>query len=471
MKKVLDYIQQYGLIAKGDHVVTGVSGGADSVCLLFLLEEISKILDFTISVVHVNHNLRGQEAKRDEIFTEQLCKALDIPFTAYSYDIRRLGEEKKVSIEEAGRIARYEAFEAHCGTYGGTKIALAHHQNDLAETMIYHLARGTDLAGLSAIRPMRGKYIRPLLCMNRQEIEHYLKERNIEYVTDSTNEQDEYTRNKIRHHVVDYLEESINSHTAAHMAETSESLGEIQDFLTKLYREKYEQYVKDAEKSLLLENELFLEQKVLTKGVIRMALDRLTGSLKDVGRIHIIKIYELFSCQVGKEVHLPYGLTARRMYEGILLKAADCEKKEKDCSSVVVPITVPGETIFGEYRIISQWETESFKEIPQKTCTKWFDYDKIRGNLSVRCRRPGDYLVINAQGGKKKLKDYFINEKIPQKERDEIPLLCCEDHVIWVYGHRISEQYKVDKNSKRIIRIQIQRGKAKNLPYIGAVEF
>ena len=507
MKKVLDYIQQHGLIAKGDHVVAGVSGGADSVCLLFLLEEISKVLDFTISVVHVNHHLRGDEADRDEAFTRKLCERMQVSVEVFHYDIRQIADEGKMSIEEAGRKARYEAFNKHCEKVNillnnvnadEIKIALAHHQNDVAETFLYHLARGTDLAGLSAIRPARGRYIRPLLCMNRQEIEHYLNARNIEYVTDSTNEEDVYTRNKIRHHVTEYLENEINPRTAAHMAETSESLGEINDFLLELYEEKYQQYVKEIYRKELHQNELyqqslcrevfhqkdfydeqfyekkrekdeynchksiyrifleeslFSEKKVLVKGVLRMALERLSGSLKNIGRIHIESVYALSEMSVGKSVSLPYGLTAEKEYHGISIW-----KRERNVimqNSESVPLVIPGETVFENYRIISTFEEESLEEIPEKTYTKWFDYDKIMGNLVLRYRRKGDYLVINGLGGKKKLKDYFINEKIPQKERDQIPLVCCDDHVAWVYGHRISELYKVDENSKRILRIQI----------------
>lgn len=463
MKKVLNYIKQHELIAKGDHVVIGISGGADSVCLLFLLDEISRILDFSIGAVHVNHNLRGTEAKRDEAFARELCVRLSVPFEVYDYDVSGLARERKVSIEEAGRLARYEAFEMYCKKNGGTKIALAHHQNDLAETMIYHLARGTDLTGLSAIRPARGKYIRPLLCMNRREIEHYLNERNIEYVTDSTNEEDAYTRNKIRHHVMDYLEKEINVQAAAHMAETSESLGEIQDFLKELYQEKYEQYVKSQNMGIFIKKELFAERKILVNGVLRMALERLAGSLKDIGRIHIEKIYGLSVAQVGKKIALPYGMTAKREYEGIFLGNADAGRRTLEKSSLEIQeLCIPGETRFGEYHISCSWETESLKEIPQKTYTKWLDYDKINGGLVIRYRRSGDYLMINVQGekaGRKKLKEYFINEKVPQTERDGIPLVCCKDHVAWICGHRISEQYKVDENSKKIVKIQIQGGK------------
>ena len=156
MKKVLDYVRKYQLITEGDRVIVGLSGGADSVCLLFVLLELREALDFSIAAVHINHHLRGQEALRDQMYVENLCKKWNIPLKIVDAQVSDMAKVEKIGIEEAGRKVRYRAFEAYAEEIGASKIALAHHQNDLAETMIYHLSRGTDLAGLAAIRPKRG---------------------------------------------------------------------------------------------------------------------------------------------------------------------------------------------------------------------------------------------------------------------------------------------------------------------------
>lgn len=459
MKKVLKFIQQNQLIEDGDHVIAGVSGGADSVCLLFLLKKFQKELGYTLSAVHVNHHLRGEEALRDERFTKELCDALEIPCEVYHYEVAHLAKEEKMSIEEAGRAARYEAFErqkAFIADQRAVKIALAHHQNDLAETMIYHLARGTDLAGLSSIRPKREAYIRPLLCMNRMEIEHYLEEHGIKYVTDSTNCENVYTRNKIRHHVVEFLEQEINGQTALHMAEASRTIGEVQDFLMEVTEEVFQRCATEAlDGCIHLKGSLFDERPLLVRGVIRMALERLQGNLKNMGRVHVAQVISLWGSHVGKRIQLPYELCAEREYEGIVLYKGKQEApgEQEPEESVILP--VPGEIIFGDYLVKTGFVDNSLEKIQKKRYTKWFDYDKIGGNLVLRYRQKGDYLTVNAQGGHKKLKDYFINEKVPQKERDQIPLLCCGHHVVWVCGYRISEQYKVDETSKRIVEVQV----------------
>ena len=458
MKKVLDYVRKYQLITEGDRVIVGLSGGADSVCLLFVLLELREALDFSIAAVHINHHLRGQEALRDQMYVENLCKKWNIPLKIVDAQVLDMAKVEKIGIEEAGRKVRYRAFEAYAEEIGASKIALAHHQNDLAETMIYHLSRGTDLAGLAAIRPKRGRYIRPLLCMNRKDIEHYLQERNIEYVTDSSNLEDHYMRNRIRHHVVDYLEEQVNEHTVAHMSETSESLGELYDYLLAEAAKKLNQYGQQKENSIFLEQELFTESKILVSYVIRAAVSRLAGSLKDITRDHLSQIAALESKEVGKEIHLPYGLTAKKEYFGIWIGKNAMNDLESALCEGELTIAPPFSGTWNEYEIQCSLEPWNQQEIPEKKYTKWFDYDKIKNTLVVRFRQSGDWITVNQQGGKKKIKDYFIDQKIPRDQRDCLPLLCCGQEVLWVSGYRISEAYKVTKETNYILKVQIQGG-------------
>lgn len=463
MKQVLEFIRQQELIKEGDHVVAGVSGGADSVYLLFALLAYQEEQKFKISVIHVHHNLRGAEADRDAQYVRELCLERSLPFTLISVDVKERAAREKISTEEAGRLARYEAFERFCEEQGGTKIALAHHQNDLAETMIYHLARGTGMKGLTGILPKRGKIIRPLLCMKRQEIEHYLNENHIKYVTDSTNAQDEYTRNRIRHHVVEYLEEKVNTRTVEHMAKTAAEIGQVQDYLEKQANQLYLRLVNGNGQEQLLSMELF-EPDVpafLQNQVIRRCILELTGSLKDITRVHLNQVRELSGKPVGKTVDLPDGLTARKQYAGIGLF---CQEKRTVRESAVkteniwVEPEIPGVCSVDGMQIFCSLEKNNRKIIPEKSYTKWLNYDKIKGTIVLRTRRPGDYLVINQNGGRKKLKDYLIDQKIPREERDHVLLLCVGSEVLWVCGYRISEAYKVYEDTEMILKIQIQGG-------------
>lgn len=463
MKQVKDFIEKHHLIQNGDRIVVGLSGGADSVCLLFVLLQMKEVLDLSLFALHVNHNLRGQEALRDERYAEELCQQFQVPLKVVSVNVEEIAKAEKTGTEEAGRNVRYQAFEAYAREVGATKIALAHHQNDLAETMIWHLARGTDLSGLAGICPKRGMYIRPLLCMNRQEIEGYLKKHAISYVTDSTNREDCYTRNRIRHHVVEYLEAEVNPRTVEHMWQTAESLRELYDYLQQEASELLRRYGTCSEEQIFLDQELFSYSPVPVGYVLRMAVEKLAGQLKNITREHIEQLESLAEKEVGKQIHLPYHMIAQKEYDGMKLYRlmtleAAAGQAEAELRTASVPLLIPGETILDGSVFLSTLEPGNIEQIVEKKYTKWLNYDRIKSNLVLRFRQTGDYIVINEQGGTKKLKDYFIDSKIPKEDRDRIPLLASGSEVIWICGHRISEAYKVKKDTKSVLKIQLQGG-------------
>lgn len=462
--KVRKFVEKYKMISPGDRVVAGISGGADSVCLLYLLKDLQKSLDFSLLAVHVNHQLREGEAERDEAFVRELCAREKIPFYGISVDVGRAAREEGISLEEAGRNVRYESFSQVCRKENGNKIALAHHQDDLAETMIHHLARGTGAAGLCSLKPLSGCRIRPLLCLTRQEVEAYLKERKIPWQTDSTNLEDHYTRNKIRHHVIEYLNQEINPRTVEHMAQTAQELGELEEFLEQVLEEKKGAYCVKREKGYFLRESLGRENSFLGGKLILGILKEISGQSRDFTREHVEKVQELLKKQVGKQVSLPYGLYARRDYEGITIfsEAKEfCDKKEQKSQEIVLQI--PGRTPVGGYlvqcEVIEREKApDKFSRIEEKAYTKWLDYDRIENSLVFRCRRPGDRFSAHPSGGGKKLKNYLIDRKIPQKEREYLLLLADGQEILWIVGDRISQKYKVSEDTRRILHIQIKGG-------------
>ena len=247
LEKVKKYVAEWGMLREKDKVVVGVSGGADSVCLLFVLIELRKQIPFEIIAVHVNHELRGEAAKRDEEYVKTLCNTLGIVCETYSENVELIAKNRKQSTEEAGRTVRYEKFQQVMERYGGTRIALAHHKNDNVETLIMNLARGAGLKGLGGIRPVSGEIIRPLLCVKRSEIEKYLEEHQISYCTDATNESDDYTRNRIRNHVIPYLEENVNAGAVNHLDETMQQMREIHAYLQEQMCLAYDECVQEKE--------------------------------------------------------------------------------------------------------------------------------------------------------------------------------------------------------------------------------
>ncbi len=461
LRKVKKYIEKHQMISVGDTVVAGVSGGADSVCLLYMLWELSKEMDFGLFAVHVHHGVR-EDADEDAAYVKKLCKELSIPFFLKKVNMYAYAKEKGLSPEEAGRQLRYQAFEEVLEVENDKyKIAVAHNNNDRAETMLFHLFRGSGLKGLCGIPPVREKIIRPLLCLDRAEIEQYLAERNIAFCIDSTNDEDTYTRNKIRHHILPFAEKQICKNATAHMGETADILMETEVFLQKQTILACERCLVDC--GLIINLTAFRqEDPFLQKRVLLQCLEQVTSHRKDITKEHIEAILSLIDKDGSKELSLPYGLTVYKEYD----KLKFLKKNEKRTEVMEIPVCIPGEIeVPGlgimEFECISE-DAFSYKKgqiIPEKTYTKWFDYDKITKSLIVRNRKTGDYLTIDKGLRKKSVKDYMMNEKIPKGERNQLFLLADGEHVLWIPGYRISQYYKVDENTKRILQVQIRGGR------------
>ena len=437
------YIEKYSMIEAGSQAVAGVSGGADSVCLLFLLMEYQKKVPFSLRAVHVNHHVRGEEAVRDQEFTRRLCESLGVPLDLYDYDVPRMAETDHLSCEEAGREARRRAFYRTACRWerpDQVRIALAHHENDQAETVLHNLVRGAGLAGLAGIRPVHrtgsGMYIRPLLCMSREETENYLIQRGIPWVTDSTNEEEVYTRNKIRREILPALMQ-INSGAVKNIAAAAGRVLEAEDYLSELTQKAVEKYTAKEGSVWILSRNLFEEPMLLQKRVVKNVLEAAAGKKKDLSSAHMEAVLELAKGRTGASASLIYGLRAQQVYGDIHITRGEQEKKD---------------LLELEFRVFP-YENQ---QIPEKTYTKWFDYDKIKNGLAVRRRLPGDYLMISRDGGTKKLKDYFIDCKVPRRERDNVTLLADGSHVLWAVGYRISEYYKVTSQTKKVIKVQVK---------------
>lgn len=459
--QVVKFIQQHHMLQEGDRIIVGVSGGADSICLLNVLLELRETYGLDLFVVHINHGLRGEEAMGDQKYVEAFCKKHHLPCTCYQKDVAGYSKAHHCSLEEAGRILRYEAFEHEYNDKQCNKIAIAHNKNDLAETVLFHLARGTGLKGLVGIEPVRGNVIRPLLAVTREEIEIYLKNKGIEYCIDSTNLETDFTRNKIRLQVLPLLTE-LNQQAVAHIAGTASQISEVEEYLKKQTNLLYERIVsfKNGLYSVDIEK-LQREDPVLVKRVLRQMIGNAAGKLKDIEEIHILAVYELLQKGVGKQLNLPLGVIARCSYDSLVIGHKDkmtAPILQDTFASLFMKIEVPGSYYLPKIQkkiSFSLLDYEKNMVIPKNSCTKWFDYDRIRDTIFLRTRNPGDFMQINKEGGTKLLKDIFINDKIPKEERNSIPLLCDGEHVMWIIGGRISEAYKVSLASKKILVVNI----------------
>lgn len=461
IEKVRNYMQQYKMLVPGDTVVTGVSGGADSLCLLFMLKEFAEEMSLQLAVVHVNHGIR-EEAGEDAVYVEKICKELEVPFFLKETDVEAIAKSQGISTEEAGRNVRYEAFyevlkQLNAEEQG--KIAVAHNANDRAETMLFHLFRGTGLTGLSGIKPVRDRIIRPLLCLDREEIEQYLEKKEVTFCIDRTNNEDTYTRNKIRHHILPFAENNICTGAVSHMNRTAEMLLETEEFLREQTISIYNKIVEEKGNSVYVSVKEFINQpRLLQKRILLLCMEKIAAGRRDIGLVHIENILSLFTKEGNKELALPYGMSARRDFEKIFI-GADSSKEIKKVSGEI-EVLIPGEIeIEGigvlEFRV---FEYDKSKIIPEKTYTKWLDYDKIEKSLVLRTRQTGDYLTINKTLSKKTLKKYFIEEKIPKNERENIYVLADGSHIIWVPGHRISQYYKITSETRNILQVHLRGG-------------
>ena len=473
------------MLQAGDRVVAGVSGGADSVCLLFLLLEWQKEVPTDIAVVHVDHGIRA-EAGEDARYVEQLCAERGIPFFLTRADVRDRAGREKLSEEEAGRRTRYEAFDRAAKDWGATKIAVAHNSNDRSETQLFHLFRGSGIRGLASILPVRDRIIRPILCLERWEIEEFLRQRQLAYCKDATNDEDDYTRNRIRHHILPYAEQNIVKGCVAHMNQTAELLAETEDYLEQQTTEAAERCVRitggSGEKTVQAADrrtvtvcfavEEFLSlHPVIRKRLLYDTVKQLSPGQKNITYRHIQELLTLFTEEGNRQICLPFGIRGRRQYAEVLLtvEAADNspERPEQVEREMEIPLppgqkrTVECGAGILEYCVCELASgPEKNQEVPTNQYTKWFDYDKIKKCPVIRTRRTGDYLTIaDGRGGMihKSLKSYLVDQKIPQTERDRLPILAEGDHVLWAVGYRISEYYKVTENTKRILKVQLIR--------------
>lgn len=457
-QKVYNYIQEQRLIQPGDRLIVGVSGGADSVCLLYVLHTLMPILQIPsqgIVVVHVHHGIRGEEADRDAEFVRELSERLGLLYHVYKKDIPTYAKETGMSMEEAGREYRYQCMEALALQLKFDKIVVAHNQDDIAETVLFHMIRGSGLKGLAGIAASRGNIIRPLLGVSRVEIEAYLREKNQTFCEDSTNAELAYARNKIRHCILPVMKE-LNERAVDHICQLAGDAASSYDYIHTQAMEQYDPIGSEdvfGKTAVLSIAELYKVGPVLQEHIIWEAIGQVAQKKKDITRRHIQAVVALLYQDTGSMVQLPYGICARRSYEELIIsdkvvectdyylkldKAGDYEIPNMGKLSITIEKYLPGQ------------------DIPKKNYTKLVDYDKIKGTLCIRTPEDGDYIVIDTAGNTKKISRVFIDAKIDRIKRADWPVLACGQEIIWVVGLRFNPAYHIDAKTTRVMKIHYE---------------
>ncbi|MDP4177663.1 MAG: tRNA lysidine(34) synthetase TilS [Bacillota bacterium] len=459
--KVLQTIRDNSMFSIGDKVIVAVSGGADSMSLLNILYEVKDQLKITIAVAHINHCLRGKDSDEDEAFVEDFCIKNDIEVYIKKVDINKLAEELGISSESAGREARYTFFNFIKEKINAQKIALAHNANDQAETLLMHIMRGSGMEGLTGIKPVRDNiYVRPLINIKREEIEQYCALNEIKYRTDKTNFENIYARNKVRLELVPYIKTNFNNDIVSTLSRLADTIRKDNEYLDSLAEKKYKNYCENDRGKVIIYKRIFLEEEAILTRIIRRAILGVKGDLNNLEKVHIYDIINIQKNNTGKKVSLPGNLQAYNNYGDIIIYDNNKNKICKDIykSSYILKNDNNNIDSLGlkiQLRNIKRNEITDFKT---NGLTKYFDADKIKDIIILRFRREGDRFTPIGMTGSKKLKDLFIDLKVPKEERDKIPLICFENEIAWVVGYQISNKFKVNNETKNILEISIEEG-------------
>lgn len=456
-KKVLKDIQKHQLILPGNRVLVAVSGGADSMALLHFLLCQRENLKCTLGVVHLHHDIRGEAADEDADFVRRFCSAQKIPFYFKKENVPIVAEKERISLETAGRQARYRFFAEIIETEGYDLVATAHHRDDQAETLFMRLIRGTGLRGACGILPRTNQIIRPLLQVSKKEIERYCQRNGIAYRYDQTNGDVNLLRNRIRNQIMPLLSE-INPQVLQHFADFSAKVSEAQQFL--------DEAVIQAEKKVFGSDsdhcEIALLDTVhpyLKKEILRRAIGRAGKTMTDIEQHHIeIILEQLSTSSTVWQLDIVHGIRVKRAYGQLFFEATSSDTKAFGCFDL--PLNRPGTFTFGHFRFkIEFLLTKELisSEYRKKRCEIFLNCGKINKCVCIRSRRPGDYILLPGTQGHKKVKKLLIDRKISREKRAQLPMLAVGSEVLWIPGVAVDRRcLKPDPAYETTIKITME---------------
>lgn len=442
--KIKKHIKENNLIEDGENIVIGFSGGPDSVLLLYALNELRKEYGYNLLAVHINHQLRGEEAVKDEEFSKDFSNSIGVKCISFHIDVNGYAKEHKISVEDAGRRIRYEKFhEVLEEEFGKGVIAVGHHKNDDAETILINLIRGAGGAGLSGISSKSNNIVRPLIDITKGEILEFLNENKIPYVEDKTNFENDYLRNKIRNVIIPYIENEINENFIDSLTRSSKIIESNEDFLEDYVsnlnlisheRNYYKLNCKDFEK-----HHIAIQRKLILK-----AYESIKGDRKDISFTNVESIRKIIIQNSGEFYINNFLLYMAYGYLYLIFKD---EKKQEEFI-----IREKGKYNFRDF--IIKVDIVENKNIKVQRKEAIFPKEFLEEGIVVRSRKPGD--KIKLKNFTKKVKDIFIDSKVPKHLRDEIPILQYKDDIIWITGLKRSHNYLVDPSDDFVIKIRLE---------------
>jgi tRNA(Ile)-lysidine synthase len=468
-QKVLNAIQDYKLIPDMDSgakrlVLVGVSGGPDSVCLLHVLNQLKESLGVSLHVVHFNHMLRGRASDEDALYVAGLCSSLGITVTVSKGDVDAYRKNRRLSMEEAARLLRYDCYAKTAKSMGACCIALGHTQNDQVETILMHLIRGAGVTGIRGMQPATDwhstdgtvfKVIRPLLEITRLEIEEYCDENDIKPRCDTSNYSVDYMRNRIRHELLPSLR-SYNKNIDATLLRAAKAATADISYIESEVCGIWGDIVQEQPNGMLINTEKLLScHPAVQKHLLRRAVERILGDLADIYTVHIEKMVEALSKPAGKSLHLPRGLRFYVGYNMCLLGSGEHEICPYPELNTECRLNIPG------YIECCGWRVNAAINEPGEKRSSGFaaclDIHKSGIDLVLRSRKTGDRFQPLGMDTVKKLQDFMVDAKIPRSWRDRIPLVCSPDGILWVVGWRTAEWAKVTDATKQVLMLEFEQ--------------
>lgn len=457
IENVMRYCREHHLLHQGMHILAACSGGPDSLALLDFFLQVQRTLQLTVTAAHFEHGIRGQASRDDAAFVAEFCQQHHVPLQCEAADVPAFARQHGLSVELAARELRYRFLWKTCRKVGADVLATAHHADDQAETVLMRIMRGTGMDGLAAMRPQNGRHIRPFLGVTKDEVLAYCRSRNLQPRHDATNDLADCTRNDLRLSVIPYLRRHGNPEVAKSLCQLAELAAEEDDYMEKQLSLCWDKLILLHDGRRMLSLPVF---RSLHPAIARRALRRfyreITGNKKDLGFQHIESLrHLLLQGQTGTFLSLPGGWRAEISYDRLCL----ARQASVQAPLPAVKPAVPGLTPYGDYILQAKFLTRR----PLHTGPGEF-YMDARGasaGLQLRSRRPGDRMSLPA--GHKKIKDIFIDDKIPREARDRLPLLTCGSEVLWVIGHRRGTRYPVGEDTEKILYFRLERKEDK--PY------
>lgn len=440
LEKFKNFIEENNLIEKGDSIVSAVSGGSDSVFMLEMFLAIKDDYDLKIIVSHVNHGLRGAEAQRDEDFVKKLAEKNGLIYEVEHIDMAGYAKEHSLTCEEAGRKLRYLFFEEIKEKYKADKVAIAHNENDVAETIFLNIFRGTGLDGLESIPLRRDFYIRPILCFEKSEILDFLKENNIRYVDDSTNFTNDYKRNMIRNEIIPFIKKNFNENIVSSMSRLASIAKENNLYLENIINDKYIDIVKSNTIDREGFNELIHYEKTL---VLRKFLRENLNYLNNISKDNIEDMINLIKLDSGKKYDIDGKHYLVNDFDKTIFKKLDINELSEEIS-----LDFKLDKVYNIYG--SKFKFVLSDKILSK---KYLDYDLLTGKLSLRNRRSGDRFNPFGMKGSKKIKDYFVDKKVSSDDRSKVLFLMNGDEIAYVVGYDIADKYRASSKTKNYLNV------------------